>query len=146
MPPASETELVTWMREMFRDIPVLGLVGANPIAYDTAAKRVTIEYQARPEFRNLIGSIQGGMLTAMLDNSMSFAILGALGPGWVAPSLEIKTSYLAPAKPGRIVGTGTVIRQGRSVAFLEGRLTDSDGQLLTTATATAAIRPRPEAD
>ena len=137
-----ESDIVEWMREMFRDIPVLTLIGANPVSYDSAARRVVIEFTARPEFLNLVGSVQGGMLTAMLDNVLSFAILGALPPGHVAPSIEIKTSYLAPAPLGTITGEGSVVRLGRTVSFAEGRLTDGNGSVYATATGTARIRRR----
>jgi uncharacterized protein (TIGR00369 family) len=138
----TESDILDWMRRTFRDIPVTGLLGARPISYDVEARRVVIEYAGRPEFGNLIGSVHGGMLTAMLDNVMSFAILGAIEPGHIAPTIEIKTSYLAPAKRGTIVGEGSVLRLGRTVSFAEGRLTDGDGLLLATATGTARIRRR----
>ena len=82
------------------------------------------------------------MLTAMLDLAMSFAVLCSLEDGHVVPSLEIKTSFIAPARPGEIVGEGIMIRRGRSIAFMEGRLTDTDGNLLSTASATGQIRLR----
>lgn len=136
----SESEIIEWLRETFRDIPVLTLVGAKPLSYDPETRRIAIEYTAKPEFLNLIGTVQGGMLTSMLDNIISFAILGALQPGHAAPSIEIKTSYLAPARVGRIVGEGSVVRLGRTLGFAEGRLTDDAGTLLATASGTAMIR------
>jgi uncharacterized protein (TIGR00369 family) len=139
----SEAEALDWVRETFAELPVAGLLGANPVACDPGRGRLTVEFHTRPEFCNLLGWIQGGMLTAMLDVAMSFAVLSTLERGHVVPSLEIKTSYLAPAKPGTIVGEGALVRRGRTVAFMEGRLFSPDGSLLTTATATGQIRPRP---
>ena len=136
----SESEIVEWLRETFRDIPVLALVAANPLAYDPESRRIVIEFTAKPEFLNLIGTVQGGMLTSMLDNVISYSILGALEPGHAAPSIEIKTNYLAPAGVGRIVGEGSVVRLGRTLAFAEGRLMDDKGTLLATASGTAMIR------
>jgi uncharacterized protein (TIGR00369 family) len=79
----------------------------------------------------------------MLDMAMSFAVLSTLDRQHVVPSLEIKTSYLSPAKLGPVIGEGQLLRKGRSIAFMEGRLVDIDGKLLTTATGTGRIRPRP---
>jgi len=138
---ATGRDRVAWMREEFDRLPIAGLLSARPLAYDAESGVVTIEYDAKPPFCNLVGNVQGGMLTAMLDNAMSFAVLCRLDPGHVAPSLEIKTSYLEPARLGRIVGEGRVVRHGRSITFLEGRLMDSDGTVLAVATATAIIRP-----
>ncbi len=138
-----DEKIVAWMRETFAKVPVLRMLGATPISYDSAAGRAVIEYDAKPEFCNLIGTVQGGMLTSMLDNAMSFAVLGQIYPDHVAPSIEIKTSYLAPAKMGRIIGEGAVVRRGRSIAFYEGKLSDPDGTVIATATGTAQIRSWP---
>ncbi|NQU69323.1 MAG: PaaI family thioesterase [Rhodospirillales bacterium] len=137
-----EADVVAWMRKTFAEVPVLRMLGANPLSHDRETGEVVIEYTAREEFLNLIGSIQGGMLTAMLDNAMSFAVLAGLDPIYAAPSLEIKTSFLSPGKAGLIIGRGNVIRCGRSVAFMEGRLFGPDEKLLATATGTAQIRER----
>ncbi len=55
----------------------------------------------------------------------------------------MKTSFIAPARAGEITGDGTLVRKGRSIAFMEGRLIDPQGKLLATASATGQIRPRP---
>ena len=90
-----------------------------------------MEFDGRPEFCNLLGSIQGGILAAMLDLTMSFAALCTMGSrGWVVPTLEMKTNFIAPAQPGTIVGTGALVRKGRSVTFMEGQLSDPAGNLL----------------
>jgi uncharacterized protein (TIGR00369 family) len=140
----SEAEALDWIRYTFEtDLPVARLLGARPIACDPVAGRLTVEFSPRPEFLNLLGWIQGGILTAMLDMAMSFAVLCTLDRHHVVPSLEIKTSYLAPAKLAPLIGEGRLLRKGRAIAFMEGRLLDADGNLLTTATGTGQIRPRP---
>jgi len=140
----SEAEALEWVRHTFEtELPVARLLGARPLACDPKAGRLTVEFTPRPEFLNLLGWIQGGILTAMLDMAMSFAVLCTLDRQHVVPSLEIKTSYLAPAKLAPVIGEGTLLRRGRAIAFMEGRLTDVDGNLLTTATGTGQIRPRP---
>ena len=48
-------------------------------------------------------------------------------------------SFLAPAKVGPIIGEATVVQLGKTVAFIEGRLTDETGRLLATATANARL-------
>ena len=139
---ATEADALDWAKRIFTQLPVAGLLAAQPIRCDPQRGRITVAFQARREFCNLIGSVQGGMLTAMLDLAMSFAVLCALDDGHAVPSLEVKTSFIAPARPGEIVGEGMLVRRGRSIAFMEGRLTDLQGNLLTTASATGQIRLR----
>jgi len=116
---ATETEALDWAKHIFAELPVAGLLSARPIRCDPQRGRITVAFPARPEFCNLVGSVQGGMLTAMLDLAMSFAVLCALDDGHVVPSLEIKTSFIAPARPGEIVGEGMLVRKGHSIAFME---------------------------
>lgn len=135
-----DDDMVGWMRRTFEGIPVVCMLGARPTAYDAESGRVSITYEAKPEFCNLIGTVQGGILTAMLDNVMSFAALCRLELGHAVPTLEIKTTFVTPAKPGPILGEAVALRLGRSVAFLEGRLSTEDGTLLAVATSTAQVR------
>jgi uncharacterized protein (TIGR00369 family) len=139
---ASEIEALDWAKRRFAELPVAGLLSAQPIRCDPQRGRITVSFQARRDFCNLIGSVHGGMLTAMLDLAMSFSVLCSLEDGHVVPSLEIKASFIAPAAPGEIIGEGITIRRGRAIAFMEGRLTDADGHLLSIASATGQIRLR----
>ena len=90
---------------------------------------------------NPMKQIQGGYLCAMLDEAMSVACMVASGMTHVAPTLEMKTSFLRPAMPGTIKGIGRVVKWGRSIAFTEGELYDPDGRLLAKATGTALPTP-----
>jgi len=142
---ATEAAALEWAGRVFTQLPVAGLLSARPIGCDPQRGRMTVAFEARRDFCNLMGSVQGGMLAAMLDLVMAFAVLCTLEDGYVVPSLEMKTSFIAPARAGTITGEGTLVRKGRSIAFMEGRLLDPQGNLLTTASATGQIRPRPAA-
>lgn len=141
-PRAAAAAPLDWAARLFQELPVANLLGARPLHCDPERGCMTVEFQARREFCNLMGTIQGGMLTAMLDLAMAFAALCTLDDGHVVPSLEVKTTFLAPARPGTIIGEGRLLRKGRSIAFMEARLTDSSATLLATASATAQIRMR----
>ncbi len=96
-----------------------------------------------------MGSVQGGSLAAMLDATLGPALVATLPDGEVAPTLELKVSFLRPASPGQITGIGRVVPRGGSIAFLAGELRDQAGEVPATATATARIirpAPRPDAD
>jgi uncharacterized protein (TIGR00369 family) len=140
--PATEAEALDWARRLFAELPVAGLLGARPLRCDPHAGRMTVMFQAQRDFCNLMGSVQGGMLTAMLDLAMAFAVLCTLEDGHVVPSLEVKTTFITPARAGEITGEGMLVRKGRSIAFMEGRLFDPQGNLLATASATGQIRLR----
>jgi uncharacterized protein (TIGR00369 family) len=107
--------------------------------FDEASSVLRVEMQAKSEFLNPAGFVHGGMLAAMLDETVAPTVAAGLGPGEFAVTLEIKVTFVSPAKVGRIVGTGKVVSKGRTICFLEGQLHDADGILLATATATSKI-------
>lgn len=117
-------------------------LGLRILAVSQADKSVEMSFDAKAElFLNPMKQVQGGYLCAMLDEAMSVACMVASGMTHVAPTLEMKTSFLRPAQPGTIRGVGRVIKWGRSVAFTEGELFDPQGRTLAKATGTAIPTP-----
>ena len=117
-------------------------LGFRMVGVDQAARTVEVAFDARAEaLCNPMGQIQGGYLCAMLDECMSVACMVASGMTSVAPTLEMKTSFLRPGMPGPMRGIGRVVKWGRTVAFTEGELYDADGRLLAKATGTAIPTP-----
>lgn len=117
-------------------------LGFRMVGVSQATKSVEVEFDAKAELLlNPMKQIQGGYLCAMLDECMSVACMVASGMTAVAPTLEMKTSFLRPGAPGKIRGVGRVIKWGRQVAFTEGELFDPEGRLLAKATGTAIPTP-----
>ena len=106
---------------------------------DPSAGTIRIAFEARPEFLNPIGNVQGGFLAAMLDDTLGPALVATLEPTQFAPTVELKVNFLRPARPGTLVGTGRVVHRGGTIAFLEGDLRDAEGTVVATATATARV-------
>jgi molybdopterin converting factor subunit 1 len=113
------------------------LLGARPLLAEPG--RVQMEFRATELFLNPAGSVQGGFLAAMLDETMGPAALSALGAGFMVPTLELKVNFLRPGRPGTMVADARVVHRGRSVVFLESSLSDAEGTLIATASATARV-------
>ena len=85
------------------------------------------------------GPIQGGILAAMLDDTLGPALFAHNEGRFLGNTIELHTHFLRPVFPGRITTEGSVLRKGRSVAFLSGKLFDSKGKLAAVATVSAAL-------
>ncbi len=114
-------------------------LGMNILHVDAEAGTLEAEFEGKPEFTNPAGNIQGGFLSAMLDDTMGPALACQLAAGEFAPTLNLNVQFFAPAKPGKIRGVGRVARRGGGICFLSGELSQ-DGKVVAAATATAAIR------
>jgi uncharacterized protein (TIGR00369 family) len=99
--------------------------------------RVVLLFAPQPAFKNHFGNVQGGFAVAMVDVLASVAAY-AKTKQWL-PTIEIKSSFVAPMKLGDCRGEGLVVKAGRQVVFLEAKLWGADGRLAVHATATAAV-------
>ncbi len=132
-------EYPPWVPRLLEETPIAAMLGARPISCDAGSGAFRIGFEGRDAFCNMLGVLQGGMVTTMLDMAMSFAAIARIGPEFRVPTLEMKTTFLAPARPGRLIGEGRTVRTGKTICFMEGRLLDGDGVPLATATATARV-------
>jgi len=120
--------------------PSAVLLGWELVSIDPDAGTIEVAFAATDQFLNPAGVIQGGFVAAMLDDTMGPALVATLGPDQFAPTTDLHVQFLRPARPGRLIGRGRVVRRGRDVAFLAGELADGSGQIVAVATATAQIR------
>lgn len=102
---------------------------------------VRVRFEARPEFCNASGNVQGGMLAAMLDDTMGPAVLITTNAETMPTTIDMSVSFLAPAKPGPLIGEAIVIQLGKTVGFVEARLADEMGLIIARATASVRLIP-----
>lgn len=119
--------------------PARQLLGWKLLDLDTDAGYIKVEFQARQEFLNPMGKVQGGLLSAMLDNTLGPLIAAKIETGKFATTLELKTSFIKSADVGSLIGEGHIVGYGRSICFTEGQLKDPEGNLIAKASATMLI-------
>lgn len=103
--------------------------------------KAVIEYEVGPQMCHSGGVAQGGFVCGWIDAAMAHASI-SLMPEMTPMSLELKVSYFAPARPGRVTAEGWIERRGRATCFAEGRLLDPEGKVLAKASSTIRLIPR----
>lgn len=119
--------------------PCSRLLGWELLAAKPKEGWIKVGFDARWEFTNPAGYIQGGFLAAMLDDTMGPAVFVATEGRLYSPTIDMNVSFMTPVRPGRLVGEGKVVRLGKSIAFLEGTLCDAAGAMVARATCTARL-------
>lgn len=100
---------------------------------------ITVAFAGIEAFTNPFGEVLGGFLSAMLYDTVGPALLATLSPGQFIETLELHTTFVRPAAPGRLIGRGRVVAVSGDWAELEGSLEACTGEVVATATATARI-------
>jgi uncharacterized protein (TIGR00369 family) len=118
--------------------PVLTLLGGEVEFVDAAAGILRARYEGRDEFRNPAGTVQGGMLSAMLDDVTASLVDATLAAGQGVATLSLNVSFLRPAQVGTLQAEATMMRRGRDVCHVMGTL-KQHGKDVATAVAVCKV-------
>jgi uncharacterized protein (TIGR00369 family) len=122
--------------------PAADLLGREIVSVDAASGDVKLRFTARKEFANRHGTVQGGMLAAMLDSATGNAVMAKLPSHLTALTTRLDTRFLRPAALGAIVATARIVHQDDRSAEATAELTDGEGQIVATARAELRVRER----
>ena len=120
--------------DRFEPPPSAKLLGWTLRAIDPDAGTIEIGFTADERFTNPGGTVQGGILATMLDDTQGPALFGHTHGAAYAPTIDFHVSFLKEARPGNFVAKGRVIRMGRTIAFTEAELFDDAGEMVARAT------------
>lgn len=119
--------------------PIYGLF--NAVMVGVAPGEVELRCQPDESAYNPIGAVHGGLVCTLLDSVSARAAHHPAPRGRGFTSIEIKVNYLKaiPADSGPLTAIGTLVKAGSRVGFAQGAITNSDGDLVATATSTLLI-------
>jgi len=120
--------------------PVLTLLGSRIEAVDATAGTLSAHYEAQADFRNPAGTVQGGMLSAMLDDLTASLVDATLQAGQSVATLSLNVSFLRPVQVGTLQGHAHMLRRGREVCHVMGTLLQG-GKEVASAVAVCKIVP-----
>jgi uncharacterized protein (TIGR00369 family) len=103
---------------------------------------IHVRFQARPEFANRHGSVQGGLIGAMLDSALSAVLLAQLPPELTSMTVKLETEFLRPAPLTALQAKAWLMSRDERSATTRGELRAPDSTLVATATAHLRILPR----
>jgi uncharacterized protein (TIGR00369 family) len=125
----------------FARVPVNRLFEYTLVSQSPESAVVSMD--AKPEYAQEAGLVQGGVLSAIADTAAVYAFLSDLADDQIMTSVEFKMNFLRPVKPGdgAIVARSTVVRRGRTIGVCDVELTQSQA-LVAKGTFTYMFMPR----
>lgn len=92
----------------------------------------------KDEYKQHLGIAHGGLICTLADSVAGFAAISVTPPQYEVATVELKISFLKPAKGLELYAKGWVIKQGRTFHFCEAEVWD--GKLLVAkVSATMAV-------
>ncbi|WP_246735060.1 PaaI family thioesterase [Bradyrhizobium sp. S69] len=122
--------------------PAALLLGREIVSVDQQSGEVRLRFIARAEFANRHGTVQGGMLAAMLDSATGNAVMAKLPSHLTAVTTRLDTQFLKPAALGAVIASARITHQDERTAQVSAELTDSEGKIVATARAELRVRKR----
>lgn len=113
--------------------PSFVTAGGRIIGYERK-KLLRSAFPVPEEYSNPAGFLQGGYITTLLDDT--FGPLSYLAAGRPTVTLNLATTFLrpVPVSEGYLLVEAEVVSRGRTVLTMSGRVENSRGRLIATAT------------
>jgi acyl-CoA thioesterase len=73
----------------------------------------------KPELGNSIGLLQGGMIAALADETVAFALYSLVPAGETINTVEMKINFLGAVKEGEVEAVARITKRGRTISLGE---------------------------
>jgi uncharacterized protein (TIGR00369 family) len=90
--------------------PAAVLLGREIVSVDTESGEVRLRFLADRQFANRHGTVQGGMLAAMLDSATGNAVIANLPSDRTAVTTRLDTTFVKPAALGPLTATARLVK------------------------------------
>ena len=100
-----------------------------------------VRFDGRSEFANPAGYVQGGFLSAMLDDTIGFLAGMKVAPRALPATVDLHTHFLRPVRVGVIEVAARLANIGRSIIFAEATLYDARGKEAARSSASLTVNP-----
>ena len=94
------------------------------------------------ETLNPDGSLQGGMMTSMLDDVTALLLIIKSNATIYPSSTNLHSHHHRPLFKGKVTAKAFLIKQGKTIASVRGEIYDGKGRLATTLMHTVFIQKR----
>src|SRR4029079_8284729 len=136
--------------------PAAVLLGREVISVDAKSGEVQLRFLADRQFANRHGTVQGGMLAAMLDtatgrggvlpamlaSATGNAVMASLPRHRTAVTTRLDTTFVKPAALGPLTANARLVMHDERSGSAEAELLESAGQIVARARAELRVRER----
>lgn len=133
----SEAEALGFTRDYQKRIPFIQLikVSTDALGKGNASLSLPVEHQVT----NSLGTVHGGVIMSLLDVALCTAARTLHPDSLGVITINLSTSFIGGASGKRLLAEARVLKDGRSMSFVEGEAKNEDGSLVAKAVATVRV-------
>ncbi len=113
------------VRASFARQAVMPLIGARMTRVEPG--RCTIELPVRDDLTQQHKYVHGGVVGMIADSAGGYAAFTLMPPDAGVLTVEFKVNMLAPAKGGRLIAVGSVLKPGRTLSIVRADVVALEG-------------------
>ena len=134
---------VGYAREYQKKIPFVAHLKILTEALGEGTARLSMPVEAH--MKNSLGTAHGGVIMSLLDVALCTAAR-TLHPDSVGVvTIDLSTSFIGGATGDRLLAEARVMKDGRTMSFVEGEARNPDGSLVAKAIGTVRVRLKEKA-
>ncbi|MGQ9922251.1 MAG: PaaI family thioesterase [Desulfobacca sp.] len=99
----------------------------------------------RPGLANSIGLLQGGMIAALADEAVAYALWSMVPEGELISTVEMKVNFLAPVRQGPIEAKARIAKRGRTISLGDVEVWEQEQLVAKGLFTYIHLQPRPTA-
>jgi uncharacterized protein (TIGR00369 family) len=130
----SDDEKLAFTREYQKKIPYVAHLGLVTESLGDGSARLSMPIA--PHFTNSLGTVHGGIVASLLDVALCTAARTLHPDSGGVVTIDLSVSFVAGGKGNRLLAEARVLKDGRSMIFVEGEAKNEDGSLVAKAIAT----------
>jgi len=119
-------------------IPFIGHLGLVTEALGEGTARLWMPLPKH--FTNSLGTAHGGVIMSLLDVALCTAARTLHPESTGVVTIDLSTSFVGGGKGDRLIAEARVLKDGRSMTFVEGEAKNADGSLVAKAIGTVRVR------
>ena len=133
---------VEFAREYQKKIPFVSHLKILTEALGEGSARLSMPIE--PHLTNSLGTAHGGVIVSLLDVALCTAARTLHPESIGVITIDLATSFIDAAKGKKLIAEARVLRDGRSMSFVEAEAKNEDGSLVAKAIATVRVRHKKE--
>ena len=131
------SDTLQFARDYQKRIPFIQHLRIRTEALDKGTARLSVPIE--PHLQNSLGTVHGGVILSLLDVALCTAAR-TLHPESVGViTINLSTSFIDAGGGAKLYADARVLKDGRSMSFVEGEAKNEDGTLVAKATATVRV-------